>query len=67
MDARCERLNFRNLAVDSVRNLSIEVEDWKMKRWDVIETTPLTAKLSAIVSLVTWSAVISCGRLIAFF
>ena len=38
-----------------------------VERWDVIESTPLTAKLSAIVSLVAWSAVISCGRLIAFF
>lgn len=36
-------------------------------RWDVDEPSPRAAKLSALFSLVLWSAVISCGRLIAFF
>ena len=35
--------------------------------WDVHESSPPAAKLSALFSLAAWSAVISCGRLIAFF
>jgi hypothetical protein len=35
--------------------------------WDVHESSPPAAKLSAVFSLAVWSAVISCGRLIAFF
>lgn len=35
--------------------------------WNVNEPSPLAAKLSAVFSLVAWSTVISCGRLIAFF
>lgn len=35
--------------------------------WNVNESSPLVAKSSAVFSLVLWSAVISCGRLIAFF
>ncbi len=38
-----------------------------VEHWNVNESSPLAAKLSAVFSLVTWSAVISCGRLIAFF
>ena len=38
-----------------------------VERWNVNEPSPLAAKLSAVFSLVAWSAVISCGRLIAFF
>ena len=38
-----------------------------IKYWDVHESSPLAAKLSAVFSLVAWSAVISCGRLMAFF
>ncbi|HEX8492117.1 MAG TPA: DUF6644 family protein [Pyrinomonadaceae bacterium] len=38
-----------------------------VERWDVDTGSPLTAKLSAVFSLLVWSAVISCGRLIAFF
>jgi hypothetical protein len=38
-----------------------------VERWNVNESSPLAAKLSALISLVAWSAVISCGRLIAFF
>ena len=41
---------------------SNSVEDW-----NVNESSPLAAKLSAVFSLVAWSTVISCGRLIAFF
>lgn len=35
--------------------------------WDVNESSPLMVKLSAGFSLIAWAAVISCGRLIAFF
>ena len=38
-----------------------------VERWDLNESTPLAAKLSAVFSLLAWSTVISCGRLIAFF
>ena len=38
-----------------------------VERWNVNESSPLAAKLSAVFSLMAWSAVISCGRLIAFF
>lgn len=38
-----------------------------VEHWNVNESSPLAAKLSAVFSLVAWSAVISCGRLIAFF
>jgi hypothetical protein len=35
--------------------------------WNVDMPSPAAAKLSATFSLLAWSAVISCGRLIAFF
>ncbi|HJU92855.1 MAG TPA: DUF6644 family protein [Pyrinomonadaceae bacterium] len=35
--------------------------------WNVNEASPFVAKSSAVFSLVLWAAVISCGRLIAFF
>ena len=35
--------------------------------WDVSEPTPAPAKTSAVVSMLLWASVISCGRLIAFF
>lgn len=38
-----------------------------VERWDIDAGAPLAAKLSAVFSLLVWSAVISCGRLIAFF
>lgn len=44
------------------RWISKSIESWKVN-----ESTPLAAKAAAAFSLVAWSAVISCGRLIAFF
>ena len=35
--------------------------------WSVNSPTPLRARLAAVTSLVLWTAVISCGRLIAYF
>ena len=35
--------------------------------WSVNKPSPVVAKISAGFSLLVWSAVISCGRLIAFF
>ena len=35
--------------------------------WNVNEPSPVVAKISAAFSMMVWSAVISCGRLIAFF
>jgi hypothetical protein len=37
------------------------------KDWEVSESAPVAAKLSAVVSIVVWLTVIACGRLIAFF
>ena len=44
------------------RWLSKSIESWKMN-----QSSPIPAKISAAFSLLAWSAVISCGRLIAFF
>ena len=44
------------------RWISNSIESWK-----VDQASPFAAKLSAAFSLLSWSAVISCGRLIAFF
>ena len=44
------------------RWLSKSIEFWKIE-----QTSPLPVKISAAFSLLAWSAVISCGRLIAFF
>ena len=38
-----------------------------IESWNIDETSPVAAKISAAFSLLAWSAVISCGRLIAFF
>jgi uncharacterized protein DUF6644 len=38
-----------------------------VERWNINQSSPLGPKLSAVFSLLAWSAVISCGRLIAFF
>ena len=38
-----------------------------IEHWNINEGSPLMAKLSAAFSLMAWSAVISCGGLIAFF
>lgn len=37
-----------------------------VQRWNV-STTPRGAKVSAIISLLIWTSVIACGRLIAYF
>ena len=34
--------------------------------WSVNRPTPIRAKLAAVTSLLLWTAVISCGRLIAY-
>ena len=34
--------------------------------WSELQATPMNAKISAVVSLVCWSGVITCGRLIAY-
>ena len=44
------------------RWLASSIETWKIDH-----ASPFAAKLSAAFSLLCWSAVISCGRLIAFF
>lgn len=35
-------------------------------RWDVNAPTPLPARLAAIISLISWLAIIAAGRLIAY-
>ncbi len=37
-----------------------------VKAWNVDAPAPLAAKLSAIASLFLWTAVITCGRLLAY-
>lgn len=44
------------------RWISNSIEFWKIN-----QTSPFAAKCSAAFSLLAWSAVISCSRLIAFF
>ena len=44
------------------RWISSSIESWKID-----QTEPFAAKISAAFSLLAWAAVISCGRLIAFF
>lgn len=38
-----------------------------LSEWDTDARAPFAARLSAVVSIVLWTGVISCGRLIAFF
>jgi len=38
----------------------------KVSHWDVNQSTPLKAKLAAVFSLVLWTAIIACGRLLAY-
>jgi hypothetical protein len=38
----------------------------KVSRWDVNQTAPIQAKLAAIFSLLLWTAIIACGRLLAY-
>ncbi|HEX8472479.1 MAG TPA: DUF6644 family protein [Pyrinomonadaceae bacterium] len=38
-----------------------------MTEWDTDARAPLGAKMSALLSIVLWTGVISCGRLIAYF
>lgn len=37
-----------------------------VKAWDIDAPAPMLAKISVILSLVIWLAVISCGRLLAY-
>jgi hypothetical protein len=37
-----------------------------VESWDTAERTPPSARAAALVSLITWPAVIVCGRLIAY-
>jgi len=37
-----------------------------VKAWDIDAPAPMIAKLSVIVSLFIWLAIISCGRLLAY-
>lgn len=35
--------------------------------WDYLHPTPVTAKTAGIISLLVWTSVITCGRLLAYF
>ena len=37
-----------------------------MSEWDALLSPPLNARISAVVSLLCWAGVITCGRLIAY-
>ncbi|MGH7372996.1 MAG: hypothetical protein ACREJY_02095 [Candidatus Rokuibacteriota bacterium] len=36
-------------------------------RWDVAADPPARAKMAAVLSLLLWAGVVSCGRLLAYF
>jgi hypothetical protein len=36
-------------------------------RWNVAVPTPAWAKVAAVLSLLLWTGVVSCGRLLAYF
>ena len=38
----------------------------RAKAWDVDAAAPVDAKISAVLSLVLWSAIIACGRWLAY-
>ena len=38
----------------------------KVSYWDVNQTTPVAAKMAAVFSLLLWTAIIACGRLLAY-
>ena len=62
------RLKLILIVVACINALAFHI--WTLKtveQWNVSTPTPAAVKLSAVVSLLTWTAVISCGRLIAFF
>jgi hypothetical protein len=40
---------------------------YTLPRWNQSSPVPLAAKAAAVISLLLWTAVISCGRLIAYF
>ena len=62
------RLKLILIVVAGVNALAFQLWTSKtVEQWNVGDPTPAAAKLSAVVSLLTWMAVISCGRLIAFF
>ena len=37
-----------------------------VSRWDIHAPTPPAARFAAVASLVLWSCVIACGRLLAY-
>lgn len=37
-----------------------------LEAWTKVSTTPLRAKIAALLSLATWTGVITCGRFIAY-
>jgi hypothetical protein len=37
-----------------------------VEAWELQKSSPWTAKISALISLVAWTGVITCGRLIAY-
>ena len=61
------RLKLGLLAVAGLN--AIVFEWWTLRsvaRWDRDTTAPAAARIAGIVSLVVWTGVISCGRLLAY-
>jgi hypothetical protein len=61
------RLKLLLLAVAGLNALVFHLWSFKsMKEWEQRPATPLRAKVAALLSLIVWAGVITCGRLIAY-
>lgn len=61
------RLKLLLLAVAGVNAVVFHL--WTLKsieEWEQRPTTPMRAKIAALISIIVWAGVITCGRLIAY-
>jgi hypothetical protein len=62
------RLKLSLLALAAINALAFQV--WTLKNvaaWDELVATPARAKSAALLSLVLWAGIISCGRFLAYY
>lgn len=61
------RLKLLLIAVAALNALIFHLRTFKSaQEWEKQKSTPVAARLSALVSLIAWTGVITCGRLIAY-
>jgi hypothetical protein len=61
------RLKLLLLAVAGLNALVFHLWTFKsIEQWEQRTTPPLRAKISALLSIIVWAGVITCGRLIAY-